>query len=328
MLDPTGANFLLASPEPALLHKLEPMLARHGGQVSVALSSETALAAMSALGCVNLLILDVHLPGMELGQFLAAVHAGPGATPPIVLIADSVSEEIFDRLAEGVIADVIPRSIDSAFWQVRIETAVRAHRTACEMERLRESAASNAQCDRLTGVLNREALLAALFRETDRVQRLKGSLSVVLFDVDDFGHWNSRLGDEACDGLLCAVAGRSARALRSYDLIGRVGKDEFLIALPGCTCVNAVMMAERLRVEVFCEPFHAAGETMRLSACFGVSSSAGRSPLVVLREAEQALARARISGPESIECFTECGEPAPAPVTFYSPASGDELLAW
>jgi diguanylate cyclase (GGDEF)-like protein len=170
--------------------------------------------------------------------------------------------------------------------------------------------------------------MSMLFRETDRVQRLKSSLCMILFDIDDFGHWNSRLGADACDELLCQVVERSMRLLRSYDMMGRVGKDEFLMALPGCSNVNAVMMAERLRMDVFCTPFHVAGEAIRLSACFGIATSHGRSPIVVLREAEQALAAARAAGPETIECFGEGPSNPASPVTFLSATSGDQLLAW
>ena len=88
------------------------------------------------------------------------------------------------------------------------------------------------------------------------------------------------------------------------------------------------MLAERLRTEVFFEPFRLAGEAIRLSACFGLASSQGRSPLVVLREAEQALQWAKDTGPESIQCFGNCPDPIAPPVTFLSPSSGDELLAW
>jgi hypothetical protein len=56
--------------------------------------------------------------------------------------------------------------------------------------------------------------------------------------------------------------------------------------------------------------------------------SHGRSPVVVLREAEQALIEAKVAGPESIQCFSNALHPAAAPVTFLSPSSGDELLAW
>ncbi len=174
---------------------------------------------------------------------------------------------------------------------------------------------------------NREALLALIFRETDRVQRLDSSLSLLLFDVDDFGHWNARLGMEACDQLLCQAVHRTARLLRTYDLLGRTGDDEFLLALPGCSVVNAVTLAERLRLEVFGLPYRIGNESIRLSACFGIAQSHGRSPVVVLREAEQALACARQAGPESIQTF-DGQHPAPAPVTFLSSVSGEKLLAW
>jgi two-component system, cell cycle response regulator len=150
----------------------------------------------------------------------------------------------------------------------------------------------------------------------------------VLFDIDDFGHWNSRLGANACDELLCQIVARTTRLLRSYDLLGRPGKDEFLVVLPGCVTENAMMLAERLRMDVFSVPFHVAGESIRLSACFGVATSNGRSPVVVLREAEQALGQAKAAGPESIECFADSLQTYPEPVTFLSSSGGDELLAW
>jgi diguanylate cyclase (GGDEF)-like protein len=153
-------------------------------------------------------------------------------------------------------------------------------------------------------------------------------MCLLLFDIDDFGHWNSRLGMDACDELLCRIVARTTRLLRSYDLLGRPGMDEFLVALPGCGKLNAAMLAERVRLGVFSIPFHVAGESIRLSACFGVAESQGRSPVVVLREAEQALGWAKEAGPESIQCFGENQHPAPAPVLFFSPTSGDELLAW
>jgi diguanylate cyclase (GGDEF)-like protein len=184
------------------------------------------------------------------------------------------------------------------------------------------------QTDRLTGVYNRETLLTMLFRETDRVQRMQSSMSLILFDIDDFGHWNSRLGADICDELLCQVVARTNRLLRSYDLLGRPGKDEFLIVLPGCVPANAILMAERLRVDVFSLPFHVAVESMRLSACFGIAASNGRSPVVVLREAEQALIEAKAAGPESIQSFNGCADSSAAPVTYLLPSSGDELLAW
>lgn len=333
MLANHPATILLASPDPALLAALEPVLLASGVRIEIVLSAEAALSSMTDTCPPSLALLDVNLPGldprMEIGQLLAAVYAANGSKRlPIVLISDTVTQEWIDRLAEGVIDDLILRSSEHAYWQLRLNLVLRTRHMERALELLRDAAVIDAQTDRLTGVYNRETLLAMLFRETDRVQRMKSSLCMVLFDIDDFGHWNERLGTEACDELLCQVVHRTSRLMRSYDFLGRSGKDEFLVALPGCSPVNAVMLAERIRLEVFSSPYHVVGESIRLSACFGIATSQGRSPVVVLREAEQALQLAKASGPETIECFSNSVFPPPAPVTFLSQVSGDELLAW
>ncbi|HEX8711615.1 MAG TPA: GGDEF domain-containing protein [Terracidiphilus sp.] len=321
-------TFLLASPEPALLNRIEPVLSASGPRVEIVLTAEAALSAMAAATPPALALLDVNLPGMETGQLLAGARAAGKLRFPIVLIMDVATQEWIDRMAEGVIEDVILRGADPAYWQLRIGMAIHTHQLGQELDALREDTVKNSQFDRLTGVYNRETLLSMLLRETDRAQRLNATLSLLLFDVDDFGHWNSRLGTDACDELLFQVASRTSRLLRSYDLIGRPGKDEFLLGLPGCEQTDAVSLAQRLRAEVFCRPFRVAAESIRLSACFGIASSKGCSPGLVLREAEQALEWAKKAGPESIQCFGEKPEPEVSPVTFLSANSGDELMVW
>jgi len=322
-------TFLLASAEPELLARIEPALVASGARVDVALSAQAALDAVAGGHAPDLALLDAVLPGMPATQLLAAIRAiESGQRLPIVLIADSIAQEWTDRLEEGVLDDLIPRQAEPAYWQLRANCTLRAHRILYELGNLRDNESRNAQYDRLTGVYNREALLSLLFSETDRVQRLHSPLTLVLFDVDDFGHWNARLGVDACDEMLCQMVRRTAHLLRSYDLLGRTGKDEFLVALPGCSVVNAITLAERLRLEVFSTPYRIAGESIRLSACFGIAHSHGRSPVIVLREAEQALARAKQTGPESIQTFDGPQRPAPAPVTFHLPTSGEELLVW
>jgi diguanylate cyclase (GGDEF)-like protein len=333
MLAHSTSTYLLASAEPALLTALEPLLAASGARVEIFLTAEAVLPALTAPHAPTLALIDVNLPGMEprmnIGQLLASARAeSTGRRFPILLISDTVTPEWLDRLSEGVIDDLLPRATEPAFLRLRLEAVLRGHRRLRELELLREAAALNAQTDRLTGLYNRETMLSMLFRETDRVQRMNSSLCLILFDIDDFGHWNSRLGSEACDELLCQVAARATRLLRSYDLLGRPGMDEFLLALPGCSSVNAVLMAERLRLDVFCSPFHLNGGAIRLSACFGIASSLGRSPVVVLRDAEQALLVAKATGPESIQCAGDFPEPSAAPVAFLSSTSDDELLAW
>jgi len=322
-------TYLLASAEPALLASIEPVLAAGGARVEVHLSAEATLAALTSVHPPELAVLDANLPGMEMDGLLAAARAeAAGRHYPIVLLSDTVSQAWVDRLAEGIIDDLVPRDSELAFLRVRLEYVLRTHRRVRELEELREATMLSTQTDRLTGVYNRETILSMLFRETDRVQRMKSSLCVILFDIDDFGHWNSSLGSRACDDLLRQTVARTGRLLRSYDLLGRAGKDEFLIGLPGCTTASAQMLVERLRSEVLSTAFRVAGETIRLSACFGVATSLGRSPVVVLREAEQALERAKAAGPDSILCAAESPQSQASPAAFLATDSGDELLAW
>jgi len=306
-----GPVVLLASPDSLLILDLKRTLAGLGLRVETAADAESAVTAMAAMQNSGIVLLDVRLPGVANGCLLATMHEyGVHRRCAIGLIADQVSDEWIARLREGVIDDIVARNADGAAWRTHISTMQRGHALYCELEHLRETAAMELEHDRVTGVFNRETMLAILFRETDRVQRLRGALSVVLFDLDDFGHWNSELGRECCDELLREVAMRTGRTLRSYDMLGRVGNDELLLALPGCSTINAMMLAERVRMDVFGEAFQVRSEDgpsmrVRLTASFAIAASRGRSPVVVLREAEQTIARCRISGPDSMRCASE-----------------------
>lgn len=327
MSNASQPEFLLASVEAELIERAEPALAQLG-HVQTLSTPEALLQAVAALPQA-VIALDTRLPGMEIGQLLAAMRVLPGGSvAPVVLFSDTVTEEWRERLREGVISDLVPVSMTREFLAVRVGIVLAAQIRERELERLRERDATVGVTDPLTGVYNRSALLPLLFRETDRVQRMKTSLCLILMDIDDFGHWNVRLGTEACDDALAQTAGRVRRMLRSYDLLGRVGKDEFLAVLPGCTAVNAMTLAERIRQEVFAAPFEISGKAIRLSACFAVASSQGRSPVVVLRELEEGLIVAKQDGPETIRLAAEWLRAKVAPVQFLSPSADEDLVTW
>jgi two-component system, cell cycle response regulator len=157
--------------------------------------------------------------------------------------------------------------------------------------------------DPLALTYDRSALLSLLFRETDRAQRMKTPLSLLLFNIDEVSWWSARLGKTAGDELLSETVSRIERQLRSYDVLGRLEEDEFLAVLPGCSPADATLLAQRLSVDVFARAFRIANETIQMSACFGIASSDGRSPIVVLHEVVLALKSAKETGPSSIRCF-------------------------
>ncbi|HEY2860729.1 MAG TPA: diguanylate cyclase [Terracidiphilus sp.] len=319
-------TYLLASHEPTLLAAVEPVLVQLGACVQAVLSADAAHLALTAPSPPGLAFVDVRLPDLDLGRLLATAQSTAAPRIPVVLFSDTISEQVKNWIEQGLLDDLLPTTLAAHHLAVRLQVLHRTRQRECELNSLRNALARGGTTDRLTGVGTRDAILSQLFLETDRVQRMKTSLCILLFDIDDFGHWNARLGVAACDGLLIQVAERVSHLLRSYDLLGRVGKDEFLAGLPGCTPRDAVMLAERIRAEVFGKPFPAGGTAARLTACFAVATSNGRSPIVVLREAEEALRRARDCGPDTIHSTHTC--PQPTPSAFFFPAGSGDLLGW
>jgi diguanylate cyclase (GGDEF)-like protein len=155
-------------------------------------------------------------------------------------------------------------------------------------------------------IWNRDQLMDALFRETDRVQRMRTPLAVMLMSVTDCGA--ERLDESRREELLRQVAECTGRLLRSYDFWGRAGANELLLILPGCTAGSAALLAGRIELEISGTEFVAEVSRISISACFGIAVSGGRSPLVVLREAEVALRSARERDGVAIRCFGQVEE--------------------
>ena len=175
-------------------------------------------------------------------------------------------------------------------------------------------------------LLSRDELVSAMFRETDRAQRMKTGLAAILFGIDEWDDWRTKLEEEAREEVEREVAARSLRLLRCYDAMGRYGEGVFALVLPGCNSFNAMGMAERLALAAFGKAMRAGGEDVTFSACFGVAGSGGRSPLVVLRNAENALRGARLRGAGSIERSSYDAESDPAGMLV--PVLGDNALHW
>jgi len=102
--------------------------------------------------------------------------------------------------------------------------------------------------DELTGVLNRQAGFAALGRELDRCRRAGERFVLGYLDVDGLKEINRTEGPRAGDELLRKVTAALRATLRSYDVIMRLGGDEFLFSLPGADMATAELRASEFGV--------------------------------------------------------------------------------
>jgi two-component system cell cycle response regulator len=262
-------------------------------------------------------LIDALLPstsGIELVAELKRRDGKNGAKTLswTMLMCGQVDTETVTSATEAGVDDLLLKPVDISLLRVKLMVAERVQALAAQLDEQTRAVRFHASHDSLTGLWNRESLLNLLFPETDRVQRMRTPLSLVLLDLDRFSSINAEFGYETGDKILQELANRFRRFLRSYDLVGRCGEDEFLIALPGCTSEQAAAMALRLKQMVLQKPFSAGRDIITLTASMGIAQSKGRSPLVVLREAERALHDAKASGRNAIREYSVLSPVQPA----------------
>jgi len=113
-------------------------------------------------------------------------------------------------------------------------------------DELTEVVSRRAQVDPLTGILNRQGITVRFAAELGRATRGHHPLSILLIDIDYFKSINDTLGHRAGDEALTHVTQSIQGEMRSHDLFGRFGGDEFLVLLPETDAVQAVEIAERI----------------------------------------------------------------------------------
>ncbi len=156
-----------------------------------------------------------------------------------------------------------------------------------------------AMTDPLTGLLNRRPLLKLAEAERARAVRSKEAIGLMMIDCDGFKLVNDRHGHEAGDQVLCALSQRFLDLVRSHDLIGRWGGEEFVMIFSTTDALGAEAAAERVRRHVADQPFEVrGGRSLRLTVSIGVALL--DDPLEsfedLLRRADQALYAAKAEG--------------------------------
>lgn len=168
-----------------------------------------------------------------------------------------------------------------------------------ERRQLLEKLDQQANQDYLTGLFNRRYFMEQGKTELAREQRFSDTLSLLMLDIDHFKNINDTHGHKAGDIVLQKLSEIMRETLRTFDIIGRLGGEEFAIMLPETDLQKAIEVAERLRERVAStDVVLEAGLPLRFTVSIGVVTlkEKGINLDILLNQADQALYQAKQGG--------------------------------
>ena len=161
--------------------------------------------------------------------------------------------------------------------------------------------------DGLTKAYNKKHFAHRLDTELAYAKRHNSALSLLMYDVDHFKRVNDTFGHLAGDHVLAKLAQVTASTLRTEDIFGRYGGEEFAILCRGVNMVNATSLAERIRTLVCGTAFVFDGKTIPVAISVGVAAFPELNfddPLELIGAADEALYEAKRSGRNRVVCKT------------------------
>ncbi|MGN7437752.1 MAG: PleD family two-component system response regulator [Alcanivorax sp.] len=295
-----GARILLIEDKEFDKNKITEALA---ADLNIVMSVDNGMKAMELTATQNFDILMVSLnlqneDGLRLCSHLRSNERTRSL--PIVMIAEGKDMQ---RVAHGMeigAYDYILRPIEKSELLARVRTQIRRKRF---QERLRSSyeiSLSMALTDSLTGLYNRRYLEVHLEKLIESNAQSKKALAVILLDIDHFKEVNDTHGHNVGDEVLKVFSDRLKDNVRSFDLVARLGGEEFVVILPDVSPERAYMVAERLRKSIAEEPVPCSAEGGSLVVTTSVGGAiirnGGHAIASVLDRADKCLYEAKHTG--------------------------------
>lgn len=161
-----------------------------------------------------------------------------------------------------------------------------------------------ARVDFLTGICNRRAIEDLAQRAIAAARRHGMPLSMMIIDVDHFKRINDEFGHAAGDRALMETVQRICDSLRTEDLVGRLGGEEFVVVMPNTDAASARAAAERVRLAFSGEPMLIEDAPMPVTVSVGVSLLAAEDAQFshLMRRADHAMYAAKAAGRNRVEC--------------------------
>jgi diguanylate cyclase (GGDEF)-like protein len=295
---------LVADDDPLSRKHVVKAASRWGYDVIAVSDGASALATLLAPDAPRLAIFDWEMPkmsGVEVCRLLR------GRESPYVYVVLLTSLEgrrpVIDGLSAGA-DDYLKKPFDEQELEVRLRAGRRIVQLQESLLNAQAELQHRAAHDPLTGTKNRGAVVEAFEAELCRVQRTGNAMSLIMVDIDHFKRVNDTYGHASGDGVLQSFCRRVTRELRRYDVLGRLGGEEFLIVAPHTTLEQAAGIAERLRRRLCEAPIDTPGGPVSVTASFGVVSTLQGYGAAdkLLAAADGALYEAKGCGRNRVKC--------------------------
>jgi diguanylate cyclase (GGDEF)-like protein len=265
-------KILLAEDDALSRMLLQRTLQRAGYEVAAVEDGCGALAELSKEDPPRLALLDWIMPGKDGIEVCREVrqrrtHA---YTYLILLSSRETKQDIVQGLESGA-DDYLTKPYDAEELKARLRAGQRILELEDRLVEARESMRFQATHDVLTSLWNRGLIVELVSREVTRARREKWCNAVMMCDIDHFKKVNDENGHAAGDDVLREVARRLQTSVRSYDMVGRYGGEEFLVVLNKCDPSGAVARAENLRNTVAAKPILLPGKSLAVTISVGVA---------------------------------------------------------
>jgi diguanylate cyclase (GGDEF)-like protein len=174
-----------------------------------------------------------------------------------------------------------------------------------EQRRAREDALRLSRFDSLTGLHSRDYFMSLLEQEILRAARSGRAFALLMLDLDGLKAANDRFGHASGDQLLSAVAETLSGDIRVTDLAARYGGDEFVLLLPETDLAGAMLVADKVRIDISRLALPHEGQAIRTSVSVGLVTypDDGRTSTELMRRADLAMYEAKRRGRDQIVRF-------------------------
>jgi two-component system, cell cycle response regulator len=296
---PACDRVLIAEDDAMFRRILQSWLESWGYQVTVAEDGAKAWQILQQISAPHLLILDWIMPnlnGIDLCRMVRERASSPYQYILLVTVKDDKQDLV--RGLEAGADDYLSKPFDRDELRARLRTGRRILTLQDEQLKAREKLHLQATHDGLTGTWNRTAILDLLHREYELAARSDSTIGLIMLDVDHFKRVNDTYGHLAGDHVLIEASRRMQEAVRSYDLVGRYGGEEFLVVSPDCDRDQIQLCAERIRSAMAEQPVLALGSRIAITVSAGTAVLAARltTEKDALAAADTALYRAKSAG--------------------------------